>query len=256
MILGTDLSLNSTGFCLTDGVSYKFGASMNLCSMSTKQVTPTLEELYVTEKYDYLYRMSKLPGVMVFSHKRETEKPKEFIGIGQRRLRDAAHLPIVLANNLLDFVKTVQVNYVGIEDYSMASETDNLIQVVEITSIFKTNHLIRFVGGDDSKFFAIPGPKIKMFAGKGNFQKDEMLAAFCNLKDEALRATPFHQFVRSNMALVTALNKKKGRMNVLAPIGDMIDAFWIARYVKHVIIDGETVLDSKAKAKLEKKAKK
>lgn len=260
MILGVDLSMNSTGLCVTDGKFYRFGASINLCSFSTKQETPSLEELYVTPKYDFLYRMSKLSDVRIFGHKRDTEKPKEHIGIGQRRLRDAASLPIIVSNNITSLIsqglamgyEPMKIDHVGIEDYSMGSRTDNLIQVAEITSVLKTNHLTRLVD-DISRFYTIPGPKIKVLAGGGNFLKDAMLNAFCNLTDPALVATPFHKFCIQNLSEITHLNAKKGRMDVLAPVSDIIDAFWICKYVQDIIIDGQKLMSAKDKEKLAKK---
>jgi len=256
MIFGIDLSLNSSGFCAYDEEEnkYHFLANINLCAFSGKKVTPTLEELLADPipvvpkkpkknpkppkpvKHNWLKELSELPDVTIEAHIRETGQGDDHVEIGHMRLRNIELLSNAWDSTLIRFMDKhsyQNITHIGIEDYSVAKITNAIVVVIEASAVFKQMFLLPHI--DVENLFTIPGPKIKMLAGSGNFNKMEMLMAFVDIQDPVVRETPFHKFVLRNLKDLV-----KGK-DVESPVNDMIDAFWVVKYTRDIILNKQEI---------------
>lgn len=249
MIAGFDISLNSTGICLFDEVknTYKFLANINMASMTGRKVTPTWEEFLLNPppKQQFIIQLAQTPGVVVNHHTREVGQGKGHVEMGHLRLQNVELLSNSIfrtfINNLPYDVQAKPANeklVIALEDYSLAKTTDDLIIVIETTAFLKQQLLLPCLNWHKD-MYPIPGGKMKKLAGNGNNDKFQMLMAFIDIDDPAVTSTPFYQFVRKNLESIVVRGSKK--VGVLAPIPDMIDAFWICKYTKEIIIDGGTL---------------
>jgi len=246
MIAGFDISLNSTGICLYDEVknTYQFLANINLANLTGRKVTPTWEEFLLNPppKQSFIVRLAQTPGVFIDRHVRETGQGDGHVEMGHLRLQNVELLSDSIfktfINHLPYRVDAKPANeklIIALEDYSLAKITDDLIIVIETTAFLKQQLLLPCINWHKD-MYPIPGGKMKKLAGNGNNDKFQMLMAFIDIKDPAVTSTPFYQFVRTNLEQIVARGPKK--VSVTAPIPDMIDAFWICKYTKEIILDG------------------
>ena len=120
-----------------------------------------------------------------------------------------------------------------IENYSYSSQSDTLIQLVENT--MEVKHYLLTTTCLVENFYCIPAPKVKLYVGKGNYDKYDMTTAFLNniRNDDYILNSPFYQFLSSNFNehfLKTRIKKGKPFNEVLSPISDIVDSYWILRY--------------------------
>lgn len=246
MIIGFDLSLNSTGICLYDEKSneYSFIANVNECTLTGRKVAPTLKEFYADPppKNAFIRDLAEVPGVVIDSHRRETGQGVGHVEIGHLRLVNVDKLSKSIYSTLLTSQFYLQhredITAIGLEDYSISKMTDDLVIVIETSAYLKQQYLLPLLQ-THKQMFPIPGPKIKMLAGNGNNDKFQMLMAFINIQDPAVVKTPFYQYVRNNLETIVSRGSKT--VSVLSPIPDMIDAFWVVKYTKDIIIDKKEI---------------
>jgi len=245
MIIGFDISLNSTGICLFDEVkqTYKFVANINLATLTGRKVTPTWSEFLLNPppKQAFITRLATTPGVYIDCHIREAGQGNGHIEMGHLRLENVKLLSESIHGTLNKMLppsskENLDQNLIiALEDYSLAKITDDLIIVIETTAVLKQQLLLPMLRSH-THMYPIPGGKMKKLAGNGNNDKFQMLMAFIDIKDSAVTNTPFYKFVRANLEQIVTRGPKK--VSVIAPIPDMIDAFWICKYTKEIILDG------------------
>lgn len=245
MIIGVDLSLNSTGFCLFDEKTqkYQFLANINRAAFTGRTITPSLEELIEIDKTELLQGLIDLPDFSLDSHLRPVGQGDNFIEIGQMRLRNvkllsASHFRTLAESEFLK-ARLDDITAISIEDYSVAKITDALVVTIETSSYLKQHYLLSLINGNTEKFYTIPGPKLKMLAGNGGYNKLQMLMEFVDLKEEGIYNTPFHKFCRENLGKIVR------KANVASPVNDVIDAFWAVKYTKDIIIDQKPIIKKK-----------
>lgn len=249
MIAGFDISLNSTGICLFDEVrnTYKFLANINLDALTGRKVTPTWEEFLLNPppKQSFIVGLSQTPGVHISTHSRERGHGTGHVEIGHTRLANVEFLAESIHKTFISHmpynVDAKPANerlVIGLEDYSLAKITDDLIIVIETSTWLKHKYLLPALNWHKD-MYTIPGGKMKKLAGNGNNDKFQMLMAFIDIDDPAVTSTPFYQYVRKNLEGIVVRGSKK--VGVQAPIPDMIDAFWICKYTKEIILDGGTL---------------
>ena len=142
--------------------------------------------------------------------------------------------------------------HIGIENYSYGSfgMGTNTVQLIEITAMLKAK-----LFGDTSKlqnYHLIPGPSLKLFAGKGSLDKYGMFLAYLgtnkNKNDELFnfvttnkafcytqKSKPIKTIIRANKKLGILKHTVKGyelinEMN--KPLDDIIDSWWLAKHVQ------------------------
>jgi len=132
-----------------------------------------------------------------------------------------------ICKNILKTNKNILI----FENYSYSANSDTLIQLVENTMSLKL-YLLNSDYFSVENIFLVTGPQIKMLAGKGNFDKYDMLKAFINTDDDSAKNTKFYKFVKDNVDKLITPKIKNGKeiFEVLTPIDDIIDSFWINKY--------------------------
>ena len=120
-----------------------------------------------------------------------------------------------------------------IENYSYSSQSDTLIQLVENT--MEVKHYVLTTMCHIENFYCIPAPRVKLYVGKGNYDKYDMTTAFLNnvRDDDHILNSTFYKFLLDNFTtsfLKERIKKGKQFNEVLSPISDIIDSYWILRY--------------------------
>lgn len=113
--------------------------------------------------------------------------------------------------------------YVSIEGFSFASTGNRLAQLSGYQWV------LRYVLHKEMKmqpenFYVYAPMTVKATAGKGNYKKEDMIAAFIQSDDEDLRKTKFWQRLNEAPA---EFQTKRGAW--LKPLDDIIDSYWVLR---------------------------
>lgn len=224
-IIGIDFSMNSIGITIYDG-EWKHFSIINRYQFSKAK----------PENYDYDsvadYLKQGLIGLnkhIVFDRPPNTKDKKAKDKISELNRWHSSHL--VGCETITQAVMKIITPYitedtkVGIEHYitSRNSGGDATIQIIEATYRLKYE-----IKKHTDKIFVIPAPTIKLFAGKGNFQKADMVRAYIN---DATIKHPFKDNIKN-----APNNLIKNPKEVLKPIDDVIDSYFVAKYVKEVIL--------------------
>jgi hypothetical protein len=203
--LGIDFSLNSTGITYFDGKEYEFLAFVN--SRIKKNATLS-EKLEIKTLY---FDRKPVPSV-------------EKIGL---QAWERIHMENCIINSelLADWLTPLidpQTDII-LENYSYGSHSDTTIQIIEQTMSLKFRLLTNF---DISNFWIYPGPSVKMFCGKGNFNKFDIHNCFVVENDKILTKNPVYQNILKNHD-----NIVKGSHNeVQSPVNDIIDSYYLVKY--------------------------
>ena len=117
--------------------------------------------------------------------------------------------------------------YLAIEGFSFGSTGNRLAQISGYQYLFRyvlyqENEL------NPANFYVYSPMTVKATAGKGNFKKDEMIAAFLASEDESLRMTGLWKAMTSDP---TQFQTKRG--NWLKPIDDIIDSYWVLKTMEN-----------------------
>ena len=140
-----------------------------------------------------------------------------------------------IATTILDFIPNIKKDEICvlIENYSYSSQSDTLIQLVENT--MEVKHYVLKTMCHVENFYCIPAPRVKLYVGKGNYDKYDMTTAFLNnvREDDYILNSSFYKFLLDNFTtsfLKERIKKGKQFNEVLSPISDIIDSYWILRY--------------------------
>ncbi len=280
--IGIDVSLDSIGFCFRQGTHRHYAALINVGKLDGSK-EPSEQRIF--EKYEYMRTLRDLRDVTLGFWDRNQVAGTASVGLDawQRVHLDnclrGQHVFIRFLDKILleqfDGVLMSDIE-VAFENYSYGSVTDNFIQVVEATVLLKEALIEKgYVLMPNLRI--IPGPKIKMLAGSGALDKWGMLQAFQTnaCKDPGLENDPLWRFLTDATEKVSVNRTKKAKKapaffangkpkpgtvdhvtrEVLAPVSDIIDAYFLGLYASRV---KETVLtaEEQAAAKIANKAKK
>lgn len=243
LLIGLDVSLTSTGICFRyKGRNEYLSISGKSCYSASKKLTAN--DIFDKNESAHVQMVNALKlvdNVSIVVTERESIAPPKSSSLCTWQ-RDHLLSINTYANILVDTIKSkiIEYNipihdvYLNLENYSYGSASDTLIQIVEFTCLIKDLLLFRNGGIIPlNNFFITPGPHIKILAGKGNFDKYQMLNSFKDndSKDEVIENDDFRLFVRQNYEIVhkTLKNNKK---EVLTPISDIIDAYFLSLHLE------------------------
>lgn len=260
LIIGIDLSLNSTGITFRyNGVSSYLNI-LNKHVLTTSQKDIPHHELLANNKIANL--ISQTVDVQLLDNvplqNPESIGLQDWERLHMKRCLQISHIMFTCILNTVarSYMQVpAEDTYVAIENYSYGSDTDNLIQVVELTMALK---LKLFSTIPIKNFFIVPGPTLKMFAGKGDFDKYAMLYAYLlNTKgDNFLEHDRLNKLLNENRSLLYTErikklktpkkigNKKTGytmiseikKNEVKAPISDIIDSYFVALWLEDQLL--------------------
>lgn len=251
IIIGIDISLNSSGFCIISKDKVHHISGLNTRKFTTAAVVD-MDKILDGRPYLKLL-LESTNGLEINFNERHPMKKKDGQYLnGRKRLRDCTQLSKAF---YLDIIKALDTHFngwrdadihIGIEDYSYGKDTDNTVQVVEISTSLK-NRLTRNIQSDFEKYHIVSAPEVKMFAGKGNYDKWQMVEAYIKLADPAARKTDLFKLLhkdaslfyneKSKMKYAPKLKKKIDTpfKEVFSPIDDLVDAYWVAKWTEHRI---------------------
>jgi len=203
MILGIDFSIKSTAACLKAGELYTF-------------YTFAREDVISSEVKKHL----QVAGVIADSLPPELSLPKKSTIAERERssLMDANQL----IPGITKWFSDLEIKAYGIEGFSFASTGNRLAQISGYQWVLRWE--LQKLGMSPDKFWIFSPMTIKATAGKGNYKKEEMIAAFIMSEDEDLRKTGFWRAIKNKPELFQ--NKRGGW---LKPIDDICDSYWILK---------------------------
>ena len=213
--LSVDYSLNSTGLCLYYRSTLHYASLLNLTPLNKCEKT-LLEQLKSV--------------VSVFPYERHAVLSAQHQGLSQwerEHISNVLRLNAKFTSDIASFLSTFNLKLsdvsVILENYSHTTQTNTIIQLVENTFCLKRNLFDAGLSIDD--FYIVPAPVVKKFAGSGAYDKFQMLSAFLQLSDIN---DAFQSFCLEHH---TDLYVEKTKRNeVLTPISDLVDAFWLNKF--------------------------
>lgn len=214
MILGIDFSIKSPAIC----VKYP-DKSLVFLAFPRQDV--------IKEDMELLLRQH---GVIINRLNKEKPHPKTAIlTLRERSSHDDAYVEISAILNEI-YKLDDKIESWGIEGFSFASTGNRLAQISGYQWLLR--HMIsdKYAIKSDAMWVFAP-MTVKATAGKGNFKKEDMIAAFLNSEDLALRETGLWKALTANPA---SFQNKKGAW--LKPIDDIIDAYWVLKTLERHIV--------------------
>ena len=201
MKVGLDISLNSTAVCVEKNESY-----------SWINFSPN-----ITERTRKFLDFQSNENCLIYSFDKDTRKFKDL------DISESIIVKYKNFNNLYNRIKESifldnKVEYLSVEGPSYNSRGRAQIDLVVCS------HYIIFKIISELKLIPkiIPPSKVKLLAGKGNYNKHQMLEAFKKniLQDEKLDNDPFYKWVCGKEITTKSIPK---------PIDDLIDSYFVLK---------------------------
>lgn len=235
MVIGLDISLNSTGIVIrdNDGSNARYISFMNRHLFTkSKEYDVDADTKELISRYphlDIIYSDVKIFKGVILDYMYGTVKKAGDLNLWHRN-------QLAISNTIADMIaKCIQREIVKgyddddviIEHYSHGSKGDATMQIIEFTRTVK-NKLLD-IGLYHEDIHIVPGPTLKMYAGSGNYDKWQMLEAYLERTDDELSKA-----IKANLEEFYSISntKKRGeRRDVKKPIDDIIDAWWLTDYL-------------------------
>lgn len=238
LFVGIDLSMNSTGVCFKTDSENLY---LNILNRNVLSKNKKLSDEEILDNYEITSELLKLDNVIMHVDDREPIPVPKKIGLSEWGRRS------VLASNkystnFVDIIKNIiserfsghQI-FVCIENYSYTKHTNNIINMVEFTFPIKEKLLLSGICPLEN-FYLVTSPEIKMGLGNGNYDKYELLMCFINNKmgDKNVTIDNFNKFAIEKVNILTKTGKKKGKTinEVLTPISDLVDSYFLASWLQ------------------------
>lgn len=225
IVVGIDASRNSTGVCVRQGNKTKYYSLLNFDSLSkAKKVInqevifnnmPELEDLFLNQ--DWLSVDNTALGrqtTNISYSERQLSGVKTAIDIGES-------FEVLMMRIHQDFQSNHPPRAI-MEGYSYGSATNNLVQIVEISTIMRT-----MIVKQGWELKVVAGPTVKSFAGSGKLDKYGMYKAFMEESNDELQE---YLNLHGSDHLKSRTKKGKPFMEVKTPVNDLIDAWWLTQY--------------------------
>jgi len=213
MFLGVDFSLKSPAATLKYGDNYTF--------YTFARTNVVKEDVAIA---------LKAAGVIVNLIDSEPSLPKKAtIAERERSSLDDAN---ILVPGIVKYFTELPIKAYAIEGFSFASKGNRLAQISGYQWMLRWE---MHKSGIPTKDFWIFSPMtIKATAGKGNFKKEEMIAAFLNTEDESLKNSGLWKAMTGSPQL---FQNKKGAW--MKPIDDVVDSFFILKTLEKTLKEKE-----------------
>jgi hypothetical protein len=247
LILGIDISLDSTGIvAICDGKT-EYCSVYNIRKGRSAKVVEADKVIF---EHPILSVMTTIMNAtiipverFVISQKQEKPKKGQLTDTTQMQVWERAHMKwcistaSAMVKAVIAYAKKFNITsmndvYINIENYSYGSQQSggsSTIQITELTGIFKSK-LLDYIPYENIE--VTPGPTLKQFVGKGSFDKFDMLSVYTQQTHN--KDDKFAMYVMAHFdSLYKIVTKGVGstvKKDVLAPISDIIDAWWLARY--------------------------
>jgi hypothetical protein len=210
--IGIDYSMNSVGITVRHNSNTFFYSVVNSYSLSkakdfdiNKNGGMSKDVLNSLDGYKIIRRIP-------YTKNKENSKLVELNAWHNALLVGSEELSSEVMTFLNPFLKDCE--FVVFENYITRNGGDTTIQIIEFTKDLKSK--IYASGFKNIKI--ISAPEVKMFAGGGNFTKEDMFNAFLLHH----RNSKFHDFLTKNKKLLIKNSKE-----IIKPVDDVIDSYFI-----------------------------
>lgn len=211
VLIGIDYSMNSVGITIKCPDGIRFFSVVNSYSLSKAADFDLVKNGGVSR--DVLLSLDGYKIVTRIPYSKDKNKDKLFeLNNWHDCLLSGSD---DLSNEVMNIIKPFLTNcrFVVFENYITRNGGDSTVQIIEFTRDLKTKLII--FGFKDIKI--ISAPEIKMYAGKGNFTKEDMLNAFLTHHS----GSKFHAFVVKNKNKLI-----KNKNNIVKPVDDVVDSYF------------------------------
>lgn len=271
LLVAIDISLNSTAICFNDGKTYKY---LSLLNRHNVPYATGLEDAELIEKHDYLKFLDEIPEIEIELMNRKPVKKVQTTGKGKEKkttkinineyhktsFMDSINQSNLTTNAIIDRCKGYDDVEIFIEHYSYNgnSNSDNEIQLHELTAQIKRNLVTDLLMGNIGRLHVIPGPNIKQLAKEiglvgeinvnappkkettkknstsynGLPDKYGMLIAYVNDINNQNHGLYKMLISKFDTFVYTVTKKKAPFKQVYSPINDIIDAHWIMKFAE------------------------
>lgn len=198
---GIDMSLNHSAACYCDGNSYIYNTI-------TREDTLTKKQKNILEELNFFKNYNNISINKINKSKNYTEQ--EFL-----KLEDA----ILLTDTLFNLIPK-DVKLLGLEGIAYSSVGSRSIDLAGY------QYLLRNKIKKENIIYKIYSPNtIKKTAGKGNYNKNQMLDAYvANItNDSLLENCEVYKFILNNLEKLYISSK------VIEPISGIVDSYWIIK---------------------------
>lgn len=253
IIVGIDISLSSTGVCISyGGENFQYLNFLN--SYKISKAKKTEDRLKNSKENETVAMLSEISNLGIVFYDREPVSQKSDYTKNQRILLENVNdFTKLFSETLLFFLKDhigKKEIHVVIEGYDYGSQGDATIQIVELSANIKKFVIEEILLWNYERYHVYAGPTIKKFAIKGSSDKYQMFEAFLrfNQLNPKLLADPFHKKLKENQTLCWSdgskmmyVQKLKDRVKteirkMKTPIDDLIDAFFLSEYLRLMIL--------------------
>lgn len=219
-----DFSLNSSGITIFHNGKYHFLSYYNAVKMS-KSYASMIDLLSTADNFHIsTYKRSPISA--------PNNRGDGLYGWEREHISNCLYYGHDMVRFIIEVMRKVCGGYqssevvVILENYSYSSQSNTLIQMVENTMMLKYELMQHF---NINNFYVIPAPRVKSFVGKGSFDKYDMLQAMMN---ENHTDNQFIKIVSENRDMFIKPKMKKGKemFEVLSPVQDIVDSYWMLRY--------------------------
>lgn len=231
--------MNSTGVCFIYNGEHKYLNILNRNSITKSKKLKEKTDIELIENNPVLSCICRANNLVLKMIDRTPVPLVKKIGLSEwsrRGLYNASLCSDVLIDEMRKIIDVYDIEkkdiHICIENYSYASKSDNLIQIVELTHAIKERLLDKILYNYNNLHF-ITSPEIKMELGNGNYDKYDMLCAYVdNRTSDELGDDVFYNITLKNNKLFVKNNKKK---EVITPVSDIIDGYFLARWMEKKI---------------------
>jgi hypothetical protein len=137
---------------------------------------------------------------------------------------DAEYLATTVCNTIKQYVNSESL--IAIEGISFASPGNTKVQYSGYHYIFRLIAKQIFNISYEQIYTFAPNA-VKKVAGKGNYKKDEMIAAFCNSESQLLKNCKLQYGLKNTPELYQSPKAKHWNK----PVDDIIDSFWTMKAI-------------------------
>jgi hypothetical protein len=244
VIIGIDFSSNSIGLSFLTENYFNTISVLNRYELSSSK---EFNEKDFYEKNDFYRELNKFLKINIFN-RRPLTKPQKNKKSPWDQLtiwhKEHSEQCLELSNFIyesiekeidemlsLKIINSETKIFVSLEHYDtgLRGKTDNIIQMVEFTTYLKNNLFRKLIKQEN--FYIFTAPEVKMFAGKGNFEKEDMYKAIIEYKDTRLSKNNYIKWLRlKNINHISSIRKKKGKEYRLfkKPIDDINDSVFLS----------------------------
>jgi hypothetical protein len=134
----------------------------------------------------------------------------------------------ILIPEIIKWFKDLPISSYAIEGFSFASTGNRLAQISGYQWLLRWEMLKMGIAPKDFWIFA--PMTVKATAGKGNFKKEDMIAAFLNTEDEDLKNTGLWKGMTNSPQ---SFQNKKGLWE--KPIDDLVDSLWVLKTLEKTL---------------------